>query len=397
LPHAESGLDVQMLGTRGLPNRYGGSETCVEEVGRRLVETGHHVRVFTRPRTTRSNASGYRGMELVAVPSIPLQVLETLTHSASAMLWLTLRRRRTKRTVLHFHGSGNGGVLPLAKLLRLPTVVTVDGADWERAKWGPIARRLLRIAAGWTARLADVVVADSEQAAGLYRRLWSRTPMYIPYGAPQVQADIDPDQEPLKASGLSPGGYILFVGRFVPEKEIHTLVEAHRQLSKPRPTLVLVGGTQEESAYARDLSRRSSSDVVFAGKLYEQELDPLLRNALLYAQPSAVEGTSPMLLTAMAYALPVIASDIPENRETVGRGGRFFATANSEDLRRALEAVIALDEEARTLVGAKLAKRVRETYSWDAVAESYERAYFTALAACEQARRRPPRRRGRPA
>lgn len=283
-------LDVQMLGTRGLPNRYGGSETCVEEVGWRLSSQGHRVRVFCRRRVTGSREKQYRGMELVALPSVPVQVFDTLSHSLTALTWLLGRRQRTPSTVLHFHGSGNGALLPIARLARLPTVVTVDGADWRRAKWGPITRRLLRMAARMTARLADVVVADSDEASRLYREKWGISPVYIPYGMPEVD-----DGKPSKASALEHLGlirrqYFLFVGRFVPEKEIRILVEAHGDLPMPRPRLVLVGGTPEDSAYARCLKDLAGLDVLFAGKLSGADLDPLMRGALTYVQPSSVTG-----------------------------------------------------------------------------------------------------------
>jgi glycosyltransferase involved in cell wall biosynthesis len=180
-------------------------------------------------------------MELVYTPSVPVQVLDTLTHSTAALLWMARRGKRPPNHVAHFHGSGNGAVLPLARALGVPTVVTVDGADWERAKWGPVAQRLLKRGAWMSAQMADVVVADSREAQSLYERELGASPWFIPYGAPT--ADDGPlDEGALRAHGLEPGGYLLFVGRLVPEKEVHTLAAAHRALPEPRPALVIVGG-----------------------------------------------------------------------------------------------------------------------------------------------------------
>lgn len=376
-----------MLGTRGLPNRYGGSETCIEEVGIRLTAEGNVVRVFCRRRVTESSAAEYRGMPLVYLPSVPIQVVETLSHSLLALLWLAWRGRRSGHgpQVAHLHGSGNGAVLPLARALRIPTVVTVDGPDWARAKWGPVARRLLKFAARMSARLADVVVADSREAKRIYEEEFGVSPRFIPYGAP-VATPAPPDPEALRRFGLEPNGYLLFVGRPVPEKEVHTLARAHAALPEPRPALAIVGGTPEESPYAREVASVAGEDCRFLGKVFGDDLSILLDGSLGYVQPSAVEGTSPMLLTAMAHGVPVIASDIPQNHETVGSAGRYFRRGDPEALSKALAELIAdPDRDGR---GNDLRERVLREYSWDTVTREYADAYRTAIA------RRPARRGG---
>lgn len=375
-------LVVDMLGTRGLPNRYGGSETCVEEVGSRLARAGQEVRVYCRRRVTESSAPEFRGMSLVYVPSIPVQVIDTLSHSAAALAGLGLRPRKKGNEVAHFHGSGNGAVLPLARLLGVPTVVTVDGADWERAKWGPVARRLLKLAARMTARMADVVVADSRAARGLYEREFGISPWFIPYGAPAT-GDVQIDRAALAALGLEPGGYLLFVGRMVPEKEVHTLTAAHAALPEPRPALVLVGGEPGDSPYAQRAAEAAADDCRFLGKLFGDQLSPVLRGALGYVQPSAVEGTSPMLLTAMSYALPIVASDIPEIRETVGEAGMYFRRGDVASLTATLAGLIGSAERGR--IGMELRQRALAEYSWDAVTARYEEAYKTALSKARRA------------
>jgi glycosyltransferase involved in cell wall biosynthesis len=376
-------LVVDMLGTRGLPNRYGGSETCIEEVGSRLTGEGNVVRVFCRRRVTESSATDYRGMPLVYLPSVPIQVVDTLSHSLVALLWLAIRARRSGRgtEVAHFHGSGNGAVLPLARALRIPTVVTVDGPDWTRAKWGPVARRLMKIAARMSASLADVVVADSREAKRIYEEEFGVSPRFIPYGAPAANPS-PPDPAALQQFGLDPNGYLLFVGRPVPEKEVHTLARAHAALPQPRPALAIVGGTPEESPYSREVASVAGDDCHFLGKVFGEDLSVLLDGAVGYVQPSAVEGTSPMLLTAMAHGVPVVASDIPQNHETVGSAGRYFRRGDVASLTEALAELIAdPDRDGR---GRELRERVLREYSWDTVTREYAEAYRAAVA-----RRRP--------
>jgi glycosyltransferase involved in cell wall biosynthesis len=376
-------LAVQMLGTRGLQNTYGGSETCVEEVGVRLLERGQDVRIFSRPRVTGTRDKSFRGMEQVPLPSVPVQNVDTLSHSLLAVLWVFARRVRSRgrapMPVLHFHGSGNGAVTPLTRLLRMPAVVTVDGPDWRRAKWGPVARRLLRGAAWMGTRFADVVVADSREAVAVYREDFGAETVFIPYGAPEV-GDTPAAGFPaaLRDRGLSPGDYILFVGRFTPEKEIHTLVRAHALLPAPRPPLVLVGGTPDDSDYARSVADLAGDDVHFVGKVFGDELDPVARGARVYVQPSAVEGTSPMVLTAMAYGLPLVASGIPENQETIGEAGTFFPAGDENALADAIRGLLDDPDLARERAD-RLRSRVRATYSWDAVTDAYLDAYRAAV------------------
>jgi glycosyltransferase involved in cell wall biosynthesis len=369
---------VEMLGTRGLPNRYGGSETCIEEVGSRLVRDGHHVRVFCRRRKSDDRHPTYRGMELVDKPAVGVQALDTLSHSLVSVLWLALRRAPRDRTVLHFHGSGNGALLPITRALGFRSVVTVDGADWERAKWGPLEQRLLKRAARLAARKADVLVADSRESFELYRNEWGADPVYIPYGAPEVAGDAAPDESVLDRLGLRGQRFVLFVGRFVPEKGIHLLAEAFARAQLPDTKLVLVGGTPGDSPYAAEVARAAPPDAVFAGKLFGEELDPVLRAAYAYVQPSSVEGTSPMLLTAMGYGIPIVASGIPENRYTVGEHGIYFDSGDVDDLVAVLSGL--LDDEADLHErAAGLERRARETYSWEAVAGQYAEAYDRAL------------------
>lgn len=367
---------VEMLGTRGLPNNYGGSETCIEEVGVRLKDRGVAVRVFCRPRVTGSRAPSYRGLDLVPLPSVPAQVLDTLSHSALAIGWLTLKRVDRSRTVLHFHGAGNGAVLPLARLLGLKTVLTVDGADWRREKWGRISRRLLRLAARIGARFADAVVADSRQAQEVYSKEFGVAARFIPYGAPEPHDEPDADGALARISEKArSAGYFVFVGRLVPEKDVLTLVRAHSLLEHPRPRLVIVGGGPQTQQYEAQLRNEAAADCEFIGPAFGPELSPVLRHALGYVQPSAVEGTSPMLLTAMAHGMSVAASDIPENVETVGEDGIYFHGGDAKSCARALREL----EQARS--GDALRRRVRELYDWDVVTSQYEEAYQAALAA----------------
>jgi glycosyltransferase involved in cell wall biosynthesis len=236
-----------------------------------------------------------------------------------------------------------------------------------------------------SARMADVLVADSREAFELYGREWGADPVYIPYGAPEVAGESGPDESILDRLGLRDQRFLLFVGRFVPEKGIHLLAEAFSRAALPDTKLVLVGGTPEDSPYAAEVRDAAPDDTVFAGKLFGEELDPVLRAAHAYVQPSSVEGTSPMLLTAMGYGIPIVASGIPENRNTVGEHGIYFESGSAGDLASVLVALLEDEDGLRTRASA-LQRRARETYSWEAVASQYVEAYDRALCRPENRR-----------
>src|SRR5260370_14080309 len=208
-------MRLSMLGTRGVPASYSGFETCVEQVGKRLAERGHRVLVYCRAGQPGAAGSSYLGMERVVLPAVRTKGLETLTHSGLSTAHALIRDR--PHAVVVF-GVGNAVFARALRAARIPVVINVDGADWARRKWGGLGRRYLRWSEGTASKLGNAVIADSNAVAAYYEQQDGTRSTFIPYGA-----EVPPalSTETLKQFGLTPRGYFLAVGRFVPEHGFH--------------------------------------------------------------------------------------------------------------------------------------------------------------------------------
>jgi glycosyltransferase involved in cell wall biosynthesis len=369
-------LRVAQAGIRGVPASYGGSETAVEEIGSRLAADGVRVVVYCRAHMSASPDREYRGMERVVLPSISTFRLDTVSHSLLASLHVLLR---DTADVVHFHGMGNSLFLPLFRLSRKKVVVTIDGPDWERPKWGPLARGVLRLSARMAVRLADHLIIDNRPSVEYFRREFGvsdRHATYVPYGA-----DLEPPTAigELDALGLRPRGYLLFVGALVPDKGPDILVRAYRQVRGEMP-LVLVGDSPFAPEYGARLREDAARDprVRMLGYVYGDAYRQLVANAYAYVHPARKEGTSPALLQAMGYGNCVVTSSITEALEVAGDAALPFQQDDPDDLARKLEQVLA-DEELTTSMRERALARVRAEYDWDDVAAAHRRIYEQVL------------------
>lgn len=365
-------MRIAMLGGRGVPARYSGSETCVEEVGARLAQRGHEVIVYCRRHNSQTDATLYKGMRRVVLPSPNTKHLDTPFHT-----WLALLHNfgAGPADILHFHGVGNSLFLPWLKLMPGKTVITVDGVDWERPKWGRLARTVLKSSARLAVRLADAVITDSMVGKRYYAEHWHRQTEYVPYGADVTQVD---GCDALDAYGLAPRGYVLFVGRLVPDKGVHLLVEAFEQVETDL-RLAIVGDSPLFPEYVQRLKATRDPRIQFLGYAFGEPYRQLCAHAFAYVQPSLVEGTSPALLAAMGAGNCVIVNSIPENLETIGTAGLAFARNDASDLARVLQRLVrdtATVDEYR----ARARQRVLDCYNWDAIASQHEAIYESVLA-----------------
>jgi glycosyltransferase involved in cell wall biosynthesis len=361
---------IAMLGTRGVPARYGGFETAVEEVGRRLVARGHQVVVYCR--NPGQSLRVHEGMRLVNLPAVRRRSLETLSHTGLATLHVVLR---TRPDVALLFNAANAPFIPVLRVGGVPTAVHVDGLEWKRAKWHGPGARYYRAAEGWSSRWADAVVADARGIADHLLAAHGRESVFIPYGA----TVIDPPADRLGELGLQPDGYHLVVARFEPENHLDVLVDGRLRSAAARP-LVVVGGAPYAESYESRVRALAAGDprVRFVGPVWDQDLlDQLYAHATSYLHGHSVGGTNPSLLRAMGAGTSVTAWDVVFNREVTGGLGRFVA--NADDVAAALVA----DEEdpAGTKERAEaLREHARVAYRWDDVAAAYERL-CTELAA----------------
>ena len=370
-------MSIAMVGTRGVPARYGGFETAVEEIGRRLVDAGHRVVVYCRtvPGTMEQPPAEHLGMELVHLPAARRRSLETLSHTA-----LSVRHLVTHRTDAAFvFNAANSPLLPVLRAARIPVATHVDGLEWKRAKWGGAGRRYYRVAESLAVRWSDALIADAQGIADYYTDAFGAPTTLLTYGAPLIE----PGDDRLAELGLEPGGYHLVVARFEPENHVDLIVDGYTRSEATKP-LVVVGSAPYADEYTRRVHSLADDRVRFLGGVWDQELlDQLYAHSATYLHGHSVGGTNPSLLRAIGAGAAVTAFDCSFNREVIADAGRFFRTP--EDVAREIAGV-----EADPAGAARDGRRSRELarrYDWDQVAAGYEE-----LAADLVARRFPRRR-----
>ena len=366
-------MRVAFIGQKGLPATYGGVERHVEELSVRLAAHGHQACVYNRPSYNSSAPSRYQGVEVVTLPSVATKHLDAITH----VVVCTAHAIRRGVDIVHYHAVGPALLSWVPNLRGVCAVATIHGRDWQRPKWGNLASLALH-AGEWTAMHApdETVVVSRALAAELSSR-YGRPAHFIPNGIKLEDGD---DPSILSELGLEPGGYVLFASRLVPEKGAHYLAEAWRRLGGDR-TLVMAGDSSFSADYVQSLRAACAHDrVVFPGYVFGPRLATLFRQAALFVLPSDVEGLPLVLLEALGYGTPVLASDIPPNREVLGDLGRTFTAGSVDDLRRQLGAardeLPALREQA-----GQASSWIAGVYDWDLVADQTIALYEAALEA----------------
>jgi glycosyltransferase involved in cell wall biosynthesis len=362
----EKALKIAMFGIKGIPVP-GGAENVVEQIGSRLVQRGHEVLVYVRPHYTSRNIKTYRGMRLVHLPSVPTKNFDAITHSFLASLACMVE----KPDIVHIHATGNSIYAIIPKLRGIPTVVQSHGLDWQRAKWGKLARAYLKMTDYTTVQFPSVTTAVSRKMQRYYQEKFHQPVVYIPNGvAPSKKVN---PQEILRY-GLKGNDYILFAARLVPEKGCHDLIRAYRSLNSPEKKLVIAGDGSYNDPYAQTIKKNADKHILFLGFVEGRLLDELLSNAYMYVLPSEIEGLSTGLLEAMSYGNCVLVSDIEENVEAISGAGFTFKSGSCDDLAVKMQAL--LQDEKMVERYRDLAKRTsNEKYDWERVTDQYEALY----------------------
>lgn len=363
-----------MIGQKGLPATFGGIEHHVEEVGRRLAERGHDVTVFCRTTYGSGGDTAYLGMHLRNAPTVGTKHLDAIVHSASS----TALGLLGGCDIVHYHGLGPGLLTPVPHYLSpAKVVVTIHGLDHQRGKWGHAAQAVLGAGHWMSGHVPDRTVVVSRALERHYREHFRHGCDYIPNGVVEP-ADV-PARRIVDELGLMPGGYLLFVGRLVPEKAPDQLLRAYRRVPGNLP-LVVVGDSSFTDDYTSQLRALAAQDprVVLPGFAFGDLLAELYRHAAAFVQPSLLEGLPLTLLEAASHGTPVVASDIEPHVEVLGHpapGRHIFHAGDEADLAGQLAAVIAAGPAERA--GAELLRReVLDTYCWDTAVDQLERLYL---------------------
>jgi glycosyltransferase involved in cell wall biosynthesis len=366
----ERPLRVAMIGLRGIPATYGGVERAVEELAAHLAERGHDVTVYARTAYSAPDVGEFRNVSIRRLPQINTKHLEAASHTFLALLHALVRDRFD---VIHLHATGPGAMAPVPRLAGVPVVVTIQGLDWRREKWGRGARKVLQLASQLAAKSPDRAIVVSRELERYYRDELGAATSYIPNG---VKADQPPATSAML--GLESDSYVLFLGRLVPEKHVHTLIRAYRRVEGDMP-LVIAGPGTHSPQYVAEINRLAAQDerVRVLGPQYGEEKAWLLHNARVFVQPSSIEGLPIALLEALSAGSFPVVSEIPENLEPVTVDGRrlgiSFPVGDEAALAEALQS--AIEHPERAAASARLCEHVHWEYDWEAIAGRTEAIY----------------------
>lgn len=360
------------MGTRGVPASYSGFETCVEQLGARLVERGHRVTVYCRNHHITYEHPYYRGMRLVKLPTIANKYLDTIVHATLS----SLHGLSQGYDVVLYFIAGNSPVVWLPRLAGQKTILNVDGLDWKREKWPAAAKAYIRLAERLARPLANAIITDSRIVQRYYQDHYHTLTTYIAYGA---ELPTRPPGDTLARFGLEPLRYVLFVGRLVPENCAHHLVDAWQNLETDMKA-VIVGDAPYAEAYKTRLRATNDPRVVFTGYVFGEGYWELASNAYAFVLTSGVGGTHPALVEAMAYGNAVIVHDTAENLETLGDAGLSYAGSGGGDALRPVLARLLADPVLAAWYRQRASERAASHYTWDAVTDAYETLFYDVLA-----------------
>ena len=369
-------MRIAMIGQKRTGSREGGVEVVVTELATRMAALGHEVTCYDRFGTdVNGELTPTEPYYLDGVRVVPVRTFDAKGLSAlSSSYFATRTAIRDRPDVIHYHAEGPCNALPMAARAGIRTVATVHGLDWQRAKWGGLASRVIQRGERMAAERSDALIVLSESARSYFREKYGRDASFIPNGvSPVSRRPVDVIR---KRWGLEEGSYLLYLGRIVPEKRPELLLEAFRGL-ETKKYLVIAGGASDTSSYHAEIEALASRDqrVIMTGFVEGEALGELYSNAYCYVLPSDVEGMPMSLLEAMSYGRCCVTSDIPECSDVIADAGLTFRKGDCDSLRDVLSSLISNEGEARSL-GLMARNRANESFGWDSVVrltlETYE-------------------------
>jgi glycosyltransferase involved in cell wall biosynthesis len=369
-------MKIAFIGQKGIPAIAGGVEKHVEKLSTRLVAEGHEVTVYVRSHYTPATLETFQGVKLVHVPSIHTKHLDAISHT----LFATLHALFAEYDVIHYQSIGPSILSIIPRLLKpkCRVVATFHSRDYTHKKWGWMARTFLHIAEYITCTVPERTIVSSETLIDYAKSTYGRTVTFIPSGA---EVAFESDTTVLSELGLRSKRYLLAVHRLVPHKGTHYLIKAFKELEDTNRIpnnfkLVIVGTHADTEEYEKFLKHLAEgrSNIIMAGERTGQAMESLYSHAYLYVQPSEQEGLSLALLEAMGHGLLPLVSDIEPHKEAVANTGAYFPVKDIEGLKKELAYFINKSDEVAVL-GRAAQERVREHYSWEAVAKKTIEVY----------------------
>lgn len=370
-------LKIAMIGHKYVPSREGGVEIVVENLANEMALSGNYVTLFNRKRKEYSTISEYNNCKIENIFTINKKSLDAIVYSFFATIRAKKMAQKGKFDILHFHAEGSClflNFLPKRKKRKYKIIVTIHGLDWKRGKWGKLASKFLLKGEKRAVKYADEIIVLSENNKKYFKEKYNRETVFIPNGvnlsSPRETDIIYNKWKLIKDS------YILFLARIVPEKGLHYLVKAWKEVVKKTHTdkkLVIAGGSSHTDSYFNCIYEMCKDDItiIMTGFVQGQVLEELYSNAYLYVLPSDIEGMPMSLLEAMSFGNICLVSDIPENTEVINDECFVFEKGNVDSLRDQIINLINLNMQTHT--------KIFKTYDWKEVANKTLELYSDKL------------------
>lgn len=361
-------MKIALIGTRGIPAAHGGFETCVEEVGARLVrDFGCEVTVYSKRNPKFEDLREYKGAKIVYVPWLGIKGFETLVATFFSVVHSLFCRYDMH---MIFNAANSFALFPYF-LFGKKFALNTDGLEWQRDKWGFWGKNYYKLSEKMAKWICPNLVSDSQGIYNYYKSRHGVESTIIAYGAnfPDQYSPEDIDAV-LKKYGVKAGEYCLQVTRFEPEN--NPLLTAKVMGQFPDLKCVIVGGAARANQYSTSIVEESqkSSNVILPGFIYDKKtLDILWSHCLFYVHGNGVGGTNPALLQAMAAGRPIVSYDCNFNRETLAEQA-FFFDRNLESMENAIRSLLNQREQAEAFALSSK-NRIREVFSWEKISKQY--------------------------
>lgn len=355
-------MKIFVAGTRGIPDIPGGVEKHCQELYPLIAAAGHEVILATRTPYVGARQQEWQGVKLAHIYAPRRKSMEAIVHTFLAIL----KARLCSPDIVHIHAVGPALLVPFARLLGLKVVFTNHGPDYDRQKWGRLAKFVLRLGEKLGGKWAHEVIVISNVIKDIIRRRCGRDSNLIYNGVPIPELSTRTDF--LERHHIKPGNYLLAVARFVPEKGLTDLIQAFRQLESG-VQLVIAGDADHETDYSRKVKKTAAvdDDIVLTGYITGEDLNQVFTHARLFVLPSYHEGLPIALLEAMSYGLRVLVSDIPANKEVALPEQCYFRCGDIADLVAKIDFLLAQTMAAEEKD--EFRKRIMENYNWGKIAE----------------------------
>ncbi len=363
-------MKIAMIGHKRIPSREGGIEIVVTELASRMAALGNSVTAYNRAGShvsgsqfaTAEKQKEYKGVKIITVPTPKSSKLNAIVYSALA----AIRASFSRFDVVHFHAEGPASMCFLPKLFGKRVIVTIHGLDWQRSKWGGFATKFLLFGEKTAVKYADEIIVLSASAQNYFLEKYGRKTVFIPNGITKpkkLDANIITEK-----FGLEKNNYLLYLGRIVPEKGIHYLIEAYKKSDIKMPLVIAGGSSHTEEYFAKLKNIAKDENIIFTDFADGDLLTELYSNAYIYILPSDLEGMPLSLLEAMSFDCCCLTSDIAECTEVCEENAVYFKKSNIDDLNKKLCELVDNPDKVQQFKETA-SNYITSKYNWDKITE----------------------------